>query len=102
MQACTERVRHQLTNEHTRIVYVLETSDATLLVFMEMFEEDTMTTGNRNNFQSTVADLLPKDPLARHQNNCKNCNQAQISDTYAQGQGFVSKFFIGNTGVHFI
>ena len=68
---------------------------------MENIEEDTATTGKRNNFQSAVNYLVPKYPVAKRQNNSNNRNEAQLSDVSDQGQGFGFKFGIGNTGAHF-
>ena len=104
MKACTEYVRYQLPNQHSCICYVLddiETSDAQLLAAMENIEEDIMTTGNHNSFESSVAYLLPKDPVSKRWNNDNKCNQAQISDTSVKGQGFGYKVGIWNTSVHF-
>ena len=104
MQMCTEHVRYQLPSKHTKVGYVLEViemSDATLLEAMENTEEETTTTWKRNNFESAVTYIIPKDPVATFRNNSNKRNQALISDTSAQGQDIGSKVGIGYTGAHF-
>ena len=56
---------------------------------MENIEEDTLTTVKCNNFESHIAYLLPNHLVDNPGNNCNKWNQAHISDTYSQGQGFV-------------
>ena len=68
---------------------------------MENIEENTVTTGKCNSFESDVTYILPKCPVAKSRNTSNKHNQFQISDTSAQGQGFSSKVGIGNIIVHF-
>ena len=105
MQGCIEHFWYQLPNEHTHDGYVLEaieTSDSTPLETMENIEEDTATTGKRNNYESDVAYLLPKYPVAKRFNDYNKRNKYHISDTSSEGQGFGSNFGIGKNCVHFI
>ena len=87
IQACIEHVRYQLPNENTHNGYVLdaiEMSDSTPLETIENIEEDTATTGKRNNYESDVAYLLPKYPVAKSCNKPNKNSQSHISDTSAQ------------------
>ena len=104
MQAYTKHVRYQLPNENTHIGYILdaiETGDAPLLAAMGSIEEDTVTSGKCNKFESAAAYILTKDPVANIRNNSNKCNQDQMYDNSTQGQGLGSKVGIGNTGVYF-
>ena len=105
MQNCTEHVRYQVTNNHTRICSIfdaIETSYASLLASMSKFEEDVEITGKSNNFESTFSYLLTKYPGAKRVNKYNTINQDQISNISAQGQGFYSKVGSKNNVVHFI
>ena len=68
---------------------------------MENIEEKTTTNTKCNNSESKKNYIIPNDPVARYWNNSNKRNQYHISDTYSKGQGFGSKFGIGNTSVHF-
>ena len=74
----------------------------TTIIHHENTEEEKRTTGKRNSFESSVAYILPKDPVEKRHNKPNRSNWHHISDTSAQYQGFGSKVGIGKTGVKFI
>ena len=79
IQACTEHVRYQLLNNHALFGYVLDatkTSDAPLLSDMANIEVDKATTGKRNNFESAISYILPKDTVSKLRNKPNKLNQS--------------------------
>ena len=110
MQQCAEHIQYQLPNEHSRVGFLLDaiqTTDAGLNAAMASVRTDTGddgTGGMRNDFESTVAHLLPYDPVAkkRHTNNKRGAGY-QISEVEAEADVSSTtntKPSIGKTGVH--
>jgi len=108
MQACAEHVAYQLPNEHSRVGYILDAiqnNDPPLQAALANVEEDVGdgtpdNPGKRNNFESAVAYILPKDPVARKREAASKRGIGEISDVDATVAGFGDKPGIGRTGVH--
>ena len=108
MQACAEHVEFQLPNEHSRVGYLLdaiENNDPPLQAALANVEEDIgdgtpINPGKRNDFEQTVAYILPKDPVARKRESVGKRGAAEISELEANVSGFGDKSGIGKTGVH--
>ena len=114
MQECSQHVEYQLPNAHTRVGYLLdaiECNDAPLQAALANVEDDTDVggtpanpiPGKRNDFETAVAYLLPKDPVVRKrvQGNKRNVNE--ISETDGDKVEISSSSLkpgIGKTGVH--
>ena len=102
MQAYTHHVSYQLPNEHTRLGYILDARESTsppLITAMANIEEDTASTGKRNNFETDIVYLLPKDPVVkRRPESGTKRTQLQISDTTVAD--FSAKVGIEKSGVH--
>lgn len=105
MQQCSEHVPFQLPNEYTRIGYLLDAiknSDPELQASMAAIRMDTVgPDAKRNNFENTVAFLLPSDPVARRR---KDNDRASVSETNANisaldNTGKGAKVSVGKTGV---
>ena len=67
MQASAEHVQYQLPNEHSRVGFLLEAiqcSDPGIQAAMASIKTGNGPEGIRNNFEATVAHLLPYDPVA--------------------------------------
>ena len=82
MQASAEHVQYQLTNEHSRIGFLLEAiqcSDPGLQADMASIKTDNGLEGMRNNFEATAAHLLPYDPVAKKRSSGQKRGSAQIS-----------------------
>ena len=68
MRVAAAHVDCQLPTEHTRVGYLLdsiESKDAALNAAIASVEEDQGPTGKRNDFESAVSHILPKDPVQR-------------------------------------
>ena len=108
MQSCAEHVDFQLPNEHTRVGFLLdaiENNDLPLQAAMANIEEDigdgtVANPGKRNDFEASVAYLLPKDPVARKRDSGARRGMTDIADLNANVSGFGDKKGIGKTGVH--
>ena len=97
MQASAEHVQYQLSNEHSRVGFLLEViqcSDPGLQAAMASIKADNGLEGMRNNFEATAAHLLPYDPVA------KKRGSAQISSVMDPSPTTTKKPSIGKTGVH--
>ena len=81
---CANKIIHQLPNENTRVTLLLdgiECSDAALQAAMALVKNDTEPDGKANNFEATVAFILPEDPVAKRKP--AKATTAEISDTTA-------------------
>ena len=68
MRVAAEHVDCQLPTEHTRVGYLLdaiESEDAALNAAIASVEEDEGPAGKRNDFETAVAHILPKHPVAK-------------------------------------
>ena len=90
MQAATEHVPYQLPDEYTRVTFLLdsiESSDAELQAAMASVKQDKQEGGMRNDFEKTVATLLPADPVAKKVTISGNKRASvQISEAQAQSE----------------
>ena len=112
MQECSQHIEYQLPNEHTRVGYLLdaiECNDAPLQAAMANVEDDTdaggtathPVPGKRNNFESAVAYLLPKDPVVRKRVQGNKRSVTEISEVTGEVIEISSmRPGIGKTGVH--
>ena len=114
MQECSQHVEYQLPNAHTRVGCLLdaiECNDAPLQAALANVEDDTDVggtpdnpiPGKRNDFETAVAYLLPKDPVVqkRVQGNKRNVNEISETDVDKVEISSLSlKPGIGKTGVH--
>ena len=117
MQACAEHIEYQLPNDHSRVGFVLnniECSDAGLQAAMASVRTDNGPNGMRNNFEDTVAHLVPYDPVAKKRAAGSKRGPGLISDATvgtesetetnsqvaAAAGGSSKKPSIGKTGVH--
>ena len=68
MSACTEHVQYQLPNEHSRIgllIDAIQCANAELQAAMASIKTDNGLYGLWNDFERSVAHLLPYDPVAK-------------------------------------
>ena len=68
MQARAEHVQYQLTNEHSRVGFLLEAiqcSDTGLQAAMASIKTDNGFEGKKNNFEVTAANLLRYDSVPK-------------------------------------
>ena len=100
MQQCAEHISYQLPNQRTRVGYLLDAiqcPDPELQAALAGVRKDDSPdglTGMRNDFESTVAYVLPSDPVARKKKSNTNKNAtADIGSTTGIKAG------IGKTGV---
>ena len=106
MQSCDEHVEYQIPNEHTQVGYLLdaiENTDEKILTAIANINDDKgdgtlANPGKRNDFELTVAYLLPNDPVARKNKGTGKRTSAEISE--AEVGSFGAKKGIGKTGVH--
>ena len=115
MQQCAEHITYQLSNELTRVGYLLERiqcSDPGLQAAMASMRMDDGVNGMRSDFEKAAAHLLPYGPVARKQTAGTKRPAANILDTRGVHGANVSaievseattkdrKASIGKTGVH--
>ena len=118
MVSCSQHVKFQLPNSHTRVGYLLdaiENNNAQLQAAMANVRDDTSdgtpaNPGKRNDFESAVSYILPLDPVARKRATTNKRGAAEIlvvggndseEDDLEEGGGnFGDKPGIGKTGVH--
>ena len=107
MQPCVEHVKHQLPNQHTCVVYLLEgiqCPDPGLQVAMASIHTNNGLQGMHNNFEATAAHLLPYDPVIKRRAASTRCLAAQISalegDSAETSDTIGKKPSIGKSGVH--
>ena len=82
MEACILHVQFQLPNPSTRVGYLLdgiENMDPQLQAAIAMVLADTGPTGNRENFETCAAYLLPKDPVAKRRVSTEKRTAVEIS-----------------------
>jgi hypothetical protein len=87
MEAATSHVDYQLPNPFTRVGYLLdsiENSDAGLQAAMAGVRTDKAPDGLRNNFESTVAHLLPYDPVMKKRTAGAKRHHGDISDVHVE------------------
>ena len=102
-QASAEYVQYQLPNEHSRVGFLLESiqcSDPGLQAAMASIKTDNGLEGMRNNFEPTVAHLLPYDPVAKKRSSRQKRSSAKISSVVDTSNATMKKPSIGKTGVH--
>jgi len=103
LREASNHVPYQLPEEYTRVGYLLnaiECADPSLQAAIAHVEADNHQDGLRFNFESAVAYITPKDPVARRLNNRKRDN-TNISDTKANEVNVGDiRSGIGKTGVH--
>ena len=102
MHASVEHVQYQLPNEHSTVRFLLEViqcSDQGLQAAMASIKTDNGLEGMRNDFEATVAHLLPYDPVAKKRSDGQNRGSAQISSVM-DPSATKKKPNIGKTGVH--
>jgi hypothetical protein len=102
MTACAQHVDYQLPNEHTRVGYLIdstESNDAGLQA-LGAIRNDKGVAGMRSNFESAVAHLLLMDPVTKRRSAGVKRGSADISNTTADIAGFGAKPGLGKTGVH--
>jgi len=104
IQACAQYVLYQLPNEHSRVGYMLdaiENDDAGLQAAMSNIEDGTSPNSKLEDFEKSVAHMLPKDPVLKRwtaaikRTAADICNSA-VSQTGNEG----GKQGSGATGVH--
>ena len=103
MQASAEHVQYQLPNEHSWVGFLLEAiqcSDPGLQAAMASIKTDSGPEAMRNNFEATVAHLLPYDPVAKKRSGGQKRGSTQISSVMDPSPTTTKKPSIGKTGVH--
>ena len=108
MQACAKHIQYQLPNGHSRVGFLLDaiqTSDAGLQAAMASIRTDDGPDGMRNDFEQSVAHLLPYDPVAKkHAAGSSKKSSAEVSAVSYEATdvaAFGTKPGIGKSGVHF-
>ena len=108
MQACAKHIHYQLPNGHSRVGFLLDaiqTSDAGLQAAMASIRTDDRPDGMRNDFEQSVAHLLPYDPVAKkHAAGSSKRGSAEVSAVSYEATdvaAFGTKPGIGKSGVHF-
>ena len=102
MQASAEHVQYQLSNQHSRVGFLLEAiqcSDPGLQPAMASIKTDNGLEGMRNNFEATDSHLLPYDPIAKKRSGGRKTGSAQISSVMDRSPAPKKKPSIGKTGV---
>ena len=102
MQASDEHVQYQLPNEHSRVGFLLETiqcSDPGLQAAMASIKTDNGLEGMRNNFEATVAHLLPYDPVPMRRSGGQKRGSPQILSVMDPSPTTTKKPSIEKTGV---
>jgi hypothetical protein len=107
LQRCAENIPHQLPNERTRVIHLLDaiqTTDASLQAALANIRSTDTPEGMMNNFEDASAYLLQFDPVAKNRKQGGLGRQQQIS---AQNQDddeeteFKMKPNKGSSGVEF-
>ena len=107
MQACAEHIQYQLLNGHSRVGFLLDaiqTSDAGLQATMASIRTDDGPDGMRNDFEQSVAHLLPYDPVAKKHaagSSKRSAEVLAVSYKATDVAAFGTKPGIGKSGVHF-
>jgi hypothetical protein len=105
LQRCAEHVPHQLPNERTRVIHLIDaiqTSDAPLQAALARIKSDDGVDGMMNHFENASAYLLQFDPVAKkRKQGAGHGRQQQISGVNQDHNdgGFEMKPNKGNTGV---
>ena len=82
MQVIAEHVQCQLSNENSRVGFllkVIQCSDPGLQAAIARIKTDNGPEGMRNNFEATAAHLLPYDPVAKKRSSGRKRGSAQTS-----------------------
>ena len=102
MEQCVNHIDYQLPNDNTRITQLLDNIEcdyAPLQAAMAFIKNDTGPTGKMNDFESSVAYLLPNDPVLKKQASKDGYSVSEV--TAEEGTPEVPlKNGIGKTGVH--
>lgn len=105
LQRCAEHVPHQLPNERTRVIHLIDaiqTSDAPLQAALARIKSDDGVDGMMNHFENASAYLLQFDPVAKkRKQGAGHGRQQQISGVNQDHDdgGFEMKPNKGKTGV---
>ena len=108
LQRCAENIPHQLPNERTRVIHLLDaiqTTDASLQAALANIRSNDAPEGMMNNFEDASAYLLQFDPVAKNRKQGGTGRQQQISaqhqDDDEQEPEFKMKPNKGSSGVEF-
>ena len=105
LQRCQEHVNCQLPDERSRVQYLLDNiqvEDSNVKAALSSVRMDDTANGMRNNFEATVAFLLPTDPVDKKKSKGNKRHIAEVSAIDAGGKGLGShKSGRGKSGVEF-
>ena len=105
LQRCAEHVPHQLPNERTRVIHLIDaiqTNDAPLQAALARIKSDDGADGMMTHFENASAYLLQFDPVAKkRKQGASHGRQQQVSGVNQNHDdgGFEVKPNKGNTGV---